>query len=311
VRWAVVVIIVLIASNLTMLLAVSSGRLVASDVPWPNEYPLISPLRSMRAQEHFFTSLQPLREQLTTVLSASPLRSGLYIEYLNTGASISIGAEERFWPASLVKVPVAMAAWRAVEDGLWTADQKLVLQDADRHSVAPVLGGRASGDTVALADALDALLVASDNVAYNLLVRSLPPGALNDLLRALGLEDLFDASGRLAPREYSRIFRALYTSSYLTPDHSQDILARLDRTDFNYFLRGAVPTSVQFPHKWGYHPEERTHSDAGIVYLHNRPYLVVVMAQAADSVNERDAVMKLMTDVSARAYVFFSGEGAR
>jgi hypothetical protein len=80
----------------------------------------------------------------------------------------------------------------------------------------------------------------------------------------------------------------------------------MTESGFPYFLRGAVPAHVPFPHKWGSYPDDHTSLDAGIVYVPNRPYLIVVMVQGRGAVGEREDVQLLMQRISGAAYRFFS-----
>jgi beta-lactamase class A len=270
----------------------------------------ISPLRALVQQDDFLTTLQPLREELRAIVAASPLRSSLYLEFLNTGSNININARERFWPASLTKLPVAIAALREVDRGAWTRDQILTLEQSDRTSVSSDLGRAPAGTRLPLEQVLNSLLRGSDNTAYNLLLRSLPAGSLDDMVEAVGLEDLFDTEGRISAREYARLLRTLYTSSYLSEASSQYLLDLMSASGFPYFMRGAIPESVPFAHKWGSFPDDHTSLDAGIVYVPDRPYLIVMMIQGTGAAGERQAVSDLMQAVSRAAYRYISSANA-
>lgn len=269
----------------------------------------ISPLRSLIDQDDFLTTLQPLREELREITAASALRTSVYVEFLNTGANINVNAHERFWPASLTKLPIAIAAMREVDRGAWRRDQILTLEEADRTTVSSELGQAPAGTRFTLEQVLSALLRGSDNTAYQLLLRTLPAGSLEAMVDAVGLEELFDTDGRITAREYARLLRTLYTSSYLQQSSSQYLLELMNASGFPFFLRGAVPDSVPFPHKWGSYPDDHTSLDAGIVYVPDRPFMIVVMIQGRGVAGEREAVQALMQRIAGASYAFIATAG--
>lgn len=273
------------------------------------EYPLIDPARHLIPQEHFLSTLQPLRERVHAYVDTQEdVNISVYIEYLNTGANIIVKPEERFWPASLSKVPLALAVMGTVESNVWTLDQVLTLEEEDRMSVSSTLHTHPIGTKFTVRELLEELLVRSDNTAYRILGRNVPESEIVAVKEALGLEDLFDAEGEVTAREYTRILRSLYTASYLNRKHSQFLLDILNRAEWKDFLRQSVPESVPFPHKYGADAERNTFSDSGIVYIPQRPYLITVMIEAEKSAP--DAVSKaraqeVMQAISRMAYEYF------
>jgi len=61
-----------------------------------------------------------LPDELAAVDAQNRVRIGVYVRDLDTGASASWRAEQRWYLASMVKVPVAMAVLRGMERGLYT-----------------------------------------------------------------------------------------------------------------------------------------------------------------------------------------------
>ncbi len=271
------------------------------------QYPLIDPARHIVPREHFISTIQPLREKVfARIAEATHLRAAVYIEFLNTGSNIHVGPNERFWPASLTKVPIALAALGAVESGAWTLDTKLALTDEDKIKDSSTLYTRPTGTQFTVGELLEYMLQKSDNTAYAILVRNIPQSELDRVRDGLGLEDLFSAEGKVNAKEYSRVFRSLYTASYLNREHSQILLSILDGAEFNEFLSYSVPGSTPFPHKFGLMPEEHTYNDSGVVYMANRPYLITVLLQT-DGIEATDPayVTDFMRDISLISHEFF------
>jgi Tfp pilus assembly protein PilO len=83
----VVCVILLLTLTGTLVWAFSlQGRLVEN---FQKEYPYIDIARHFIPQEHFVTTLQPLREELISISAKEPAGAvSVYVEYLNTGSNI-------------------------------------------------------------------------------------------------------------------------------------------------------------------------------------------------------------------------------
>jgi hypothetical protein len=147
----------------------------------------------------------------------------------------------------------------------------------------------------------------SDNTAGNILKRNFSDSDVSELVNKLGLSDLFTEEGRYSAKEYARFFRTLYTSSFLAREHSQRILSWLDEAAFNEFLSHSIPQDVPFPHKYGSGAltVNSYYSDAGVVYIPHRPYLIAVMVQGERSLDFEERATVFMREVSEEAYQYF------
>lgn len=269
------------------------------------DYPLVDIARSYIPQEHFIVNIQPLREQLLALANAEPEGTvSIYFEFLNTGANIQINNESRFYPASLVKVPSALVAMKKVERGEWKMGSRLVLFEQDKDARYGDLYKQPVGTTFTIQDLLEALLTESDNTAHRILMRNLSENELDELRDAIGLNDLFDEKQEVSAKEYSRLFRALYNSSYLTRGGSQQVLEWLSQTPFNKTLPAGLPADTMFAHKIGEDDVERNYLDSGIVYLPNRPYLITVMVKNHD----QQAAEDIMKRISQAAHEYINNE---
>lgn len=269
-------------------------------------YPFIDIARNYIPQEHFIVNIQLLRDQLQKITADNKSGSvSIYFEYLNSGANIQINNDTSFYPASLVKLPAAMAVMKKVESGQWHMDNRLVLMEQDRDSRFGTLYTQPVGTSFTIEDLLKAELIRSDDTAHNILMRNLSESELNDLRDAIGLEDLFNERGQVSAKEYSRLFRALYESSYLTRADSERILQWLTETSFNNMLASGLPAHTTFAHKIGEDDEQQNYLDSGIVYLSNRPYMLTVMAKDHDQ-KSADTIMK---QISSAAYKYIKDYG--
>jgi beta-lactamase class A len=259
-----------------------------------NQYPLVDIARNFIPQEHFIVNIQPLREQLEKLVSSQESNTvSIYFEFLNTGANIQLNNDERFYPASLVKIPTALAAMRKIEDGTWNMSSRLVLFEQDRDSRFGDLYKQPVGTSFSIEELLKKLLIESDNTAHKILMRNLSGTDLDKLRDAIGLNDLFNEKSEVSAKEYSRLFRALYNSSYLSRSGSEQLLEWLSQTNFNETLGSGLPEGTKFSHKIGEDDVEDNYLDSGIVYLPNRPFLITVMVKKHSKQNAHEIMQQV------------------
>ncbi len=202
-----------------------------------DRYPLLDIMRHFSNPKDLLTTLQPIREELRFFFEKEDLEfTSLYLEYLNTGANISINPDIRILPASLVKVPLAMAVMKKIERGDWQLHNQLILTKDDRDTSWGEVYNRPIGMPIAIKDLLEEMLLHSDNTAFRILYRNMDLEEVRDVYIALGLDDFFDQEGKITAKEYTRLLRSLYTANYLSPYHSQYVLNILTHTNYDDYL---------------------------------------------------------------------------
>lgn len=268
-----------------------------------NNYPLIDPARQFISQENFIVNIQELRDYFNGLGEKYSEKISIYYEQLNSGANIAVNKDQRFFIASLAKLPVAMVVTKKVEQGMWNWDTKFQMQEKDLDAGSGELYKDTSTKEYPLKQLLEALLIDSDNTANNILTRNLTESDYQGIIDAIGLEDLFDANSQASAKEYSRLLRALYTSSYLERENSQEILKLMSEAKFKNFLSQGLPGEISFAHKYGENSAQYVYADSGIVYVPNKPYMITVIYRGSTGTPEEEKeVMQLMKEISEKAY---------
>lgn len=302
-----VLIILLIITNITSLSFLIYRNNLDAAERFGSQYPLINVARNFIDQKHFITNLQPLRDDLNKLVAENgPSAISIYFEFLNTGANISINPDAKIWPASLVKVPLAMGVMKKIENGDWTEENELVLMKDDRDSAWGDLYKKPIGSRFTISFLLQELLTNSDNTAFRILYRNLSTDELQDIIRAVGLDELFDQEGKISAKEYSRIFRSLYTSSYLKRENSQKILKWLAESPYQEYLGQGIPKEITFSHKIGDNKNVDIILDSGIVYIPNRPYLITVTIDFSQGEMNREKALELMKIISEKSFQYIN-----
>ena len=265
-----------------------------------NKYPLLDPDHGMYEQKDLIINVQTLRNQFEEI--GKDQNVSVYFEFLNTGANISINKDIEIWPASLMKIPIAIAAMKKVEDGEWKLEKKFTIKDEDKNADFGSMYLKPTGSTVSLEELLNELLINSDNTARNILAQNLSIQEIEEVLVHIGIEYDFKNDAKISSKKYAVIWRALYSSSYLSPENSQRLIKIMTKSSAKNYLAPGIPESVEFSHKIGVLHDEKTYADAGIVYVQNRPYILVVMTKNY-SQQESEEIMK---DISEKAYKYIS-----
>ena len=290
------VVAALLASNAILLFKNrdAGGRVESAS---GDKYNLLNPARKLIKQEDLIINFQPLRDYLNDKYEADPGVS-IYFEYLPTGASIAMHKDAEFYPASLLKVPVAMAVAKKIEKGEWKWTNELVLMSPDKDEHFGDLYKEKTGATFAIEELVRRSLSDSDNTAHFILIRNLEIEEISDIYNHMGLKQFLSTEGKMSAKQYSVLLRSLYNASYVSENNSQKLLSYLSRSQFNDFLQSGIPADVSFAHKIGIADDTITYLDSGIAYVKNRPYLLTVMVQS----KEKTMAKGIMKNISENVY---------
>jgi beta-lactamase class A len=129
----------------------------------------------------------------------------------------------------------------------------------------------------------------------------------SELVDSMGLEALFTNEGKISAKEFTRLLRTLYTSSYLKRENSEKILDLMTQASFREYLNQGFPPEVKFAHKFGQNKSTGVFADAGIVYLEERPYMLSVMIEVGEGKSEQNAI-DLMNEISKKAYQYVNSQ---
>lgn len=294
------IISVLVILNITLLFFYfSKGDGAINENFWKN-YPLLSPERGFYAQKDLIVNIQPLRDELTAI--GQDQNISIYFEFLNTGANVAVNKDVKIWPASLMKIPIAIAVMKKIEDGKWKTDGDFFLKDEDKNNEFGKLYEKKTGTRFSAEDLLDEMLINSDNTARNIFVRNMQWENVDDVLEHLGMEYDYKNDERITAKKYSIFWRSLFTSSYLTPENSQKLIDIMSHSATNEYLSQGMPSEVKFSHKIGVAYESNVYSDSGIVYIPSRPFILTVMIKG----HTKEEAQRITKEISEKTYKYIA-----
>lgn len=264
----------------------------------PSQYAFLDPARNFYDQKDLIIDFQSLREEMNKLGENKNI--SIYFEFLNTGANISVNKDTTFWPASLMKIPIAIAVMKKIEKGEWKLSNELVLMQEDKNEKYGMLYTAAAGTRFTIEKLLEEMLINSDNTARTIFIRNLEERELDEVTLHLGIEDIFNSDNEIGTKKYSIFWRSLFTSSYLSSEHSQKLIEIMAQSSAKNYLLQGIDQNVLFSHKIGVYNE--IHADSGIVYAARRPYILTVMIKESDQ-NKAEEMMK---NISQKVYTYVS-----
>jgi beta-lactamase class A len=244
-------------------------------------------------------------------------RAGVYFQELETGDVRVVDGKARFAPASLYKVPVAVALMAQVADApdLLSRRVRFAAEAQGAAGDAPAADPLRPGADYSVRELLTRMLAQSDNDAYNLLTAVVRDESWQTLTATLGLPAVKDRRERdlVTPRGYALVFQALFNVGVLPARESELLLGILSQTTFADGLRLGLPRDAAVAHKFGYRVLDRDHPnpthqlhDCGIVYGNRAAYLLCVMTRGSDY----GALSALIGEVSRLAWQATNGTAA-
>jgi beta-lactamase class A len=270
-----------------------------------SEYQYINPTVIADVGKHFIINFLPLRDKIQEIKDKYPQKTYVYFSYLNNGSWIGNGERDNFAAASLAKVPLSIALYKAAEEGKISLFQEYTIEELDLNSNFGELYKSGSGDTYTIEQLIQIMLEQSDNTALIALSRILErigiSNPYDEVYQAFGWVLDMDQSvnaNEINLKTLSNMFLALYNSKYLSLENSDKVLKYLANSRFDEKIVSGLPENIPVSHKIGISGGNMTFSDCGIIYAPQRHYLLCVGSNGAGE----QMANKFMTEVSREVY---------
>jgi hypothetical protein len=276
------------------------------------EFKFINPLLFVDNAKYTYEELNPLKKKLENYIDEQVRdlkldRASVYYRDLNSGAWTGVGEDDKYVPGSMLKVAILMAYLRIAEEYPGIVNTKLFYKKdpGNRQNYLPSRELEEGYYTVSTL--LGQTIIESDN-ASAIALATAQREEIDKLYSSLRLlNPPTKATDYMSPRDVSRIFRSLYSSTYLLDDYSEQALEFLTRTSFNKGLVAQLDSGISVAHKFGEHtvyyagsdrkPDYQLH-DCGIIYYPKKPYFLCVMTAGKNLSN----LEKTIGDLSALTY---------
>lgn len=303
VRCLVVAVAVLLLSNLAWVAAYRSAKSLHAT---SSAYPLLSKRVLSDARNDPIINFVPLRKALQKKFDALPVEKSFYFEYLPSGTSIRVGADNELIAASLIKVPLCMNLYKAAELGKVNLDQSVTITGSELDNAYGDLWQKGAGTRITLREAARLALAESDNTAAHAIFDTIHTLLTSDQesLNQLDVDqNMQSGEAVIDAKSYSSVLKGLYLSSYLQPKDSEEILQYLTESTAKNRLVADLPTNIRVAHKIGVYNAAWSESDCGIVYEPKRPYVICAMVGLPE-----EQADQFIADISKQVYDYVASQ---
>ena len=247
-----------------------------------------------------------LKENIQSYIIKNKLNASVYVENFRNGAYTGINEKNGFFPASLIKLPVAILITKKIENGELSFDTMLEIKDSDRISSFGELY-KTEEKQLPVRVLLEKMLKESDNTAFRVLVGEVDVEDFQLVLDYYNIEvnaDFQDGKtakhpNLLSPKAMSTLFSSLYFSTVLEPDNSEYLLSLLSDSAFNVGQAANVPNYITIAHKFGYthYGDFRYFHDCGIIYIDESRIFYCIMTKDLDEDTATEAIGVIVNEI--------------
>jgi beta-lactamase class A len=244
-----------------------------------------------------------LRTRLEQVAAEYPGTYGVAVYDPSTEKTVTLNADQRFLAASLNKLPVLFALYKAAARGEVNLEDEISMLRSDVKAYGTgVLYKHPVGYTMTLRECAEFMIKESDNTAWAMLHRYLGRDYIEAELDRIGATSTaYWTPNTTTPNDVLIMLKIIADPSYTTPELSAEMLDVMTGTSFEDRLPQLLPEGARVAHKIGSYGD--TFSDAGMVFpegsnARGDAYFIVVIAADTTEATARSAIQ----DVSLTTY---------
>jgi beta-lactamase class A len=131
-----------------------------------------------------------LDDQVKPLVGSFKGKVSLFAKNLDTGETYALKADERVRTASTIKIAVMIEAFARVAEGKIKWTDEVVLTKEKKVSGSGILTELSDGLHLTLRDAVNLMMILSDNTATNLVLEVLTTDAVNARMESLGFKNI-------------------------------------------------------------------------------------------------------------------------
>ena len=256
-----------------------------------------------------------LDDQVKSIVASFKGKVSLFAKNLDTGETYALNPDERVRTASTIKIAVMIEVFARVAEGKAKWTDEVVLTKEKKVSGSGILNELSDGLKLTLRDAVNLMMILSDNTATNLVLDVLTTDAVNARMESLGFKQIKimrkvgsggeSAAGKdpelkkyglgmATPREMVLVMEKLERGEIISPAVSKEMIDLMKREQG----RNAIGRSLwNVPMASKYGALDRLRSAVAILYT---PKGKIAMAISCDDMPET------MWSVDNPAYLLMS-----
>ena len=229
--------------------------------------------------------------------------AGIYVRDLEGDFGYGVRADEAFFSASIIKVPVMVAVYRKVEKGDLSFSQEIELKEEDWAAGAGWLQWEKAGTKQTVGDLLLLMMTQSDNVATNALVRVVGgKDHVNEVADSLGAKDTLlyqkvssergavpALDNRTTPRDMATMMQKIADDEAASAKSCGYMRDLMYTNELDWWLDAGLPVGVDAANKAGW--LYQVYGDVGIVEHEGHRYTVAILSKHGSATVDEGAVL--------------------
>ncbi len=224
---------------------------------------------------------------------------GYSVVELDDGRQFGARDQKYYTAASTIKVAIFSYLYHQIDAGAINPDTKLTYTKADYETGTGSLQAEPIGSHYKVSYLAERMIVVSDNVATNMLVRTLGRSNIQAYLNSVGLTNVKMATNDVTPQGMTKLLQKIYNGEIMADEGTDLLFVYMKKSILPSRLVAGVPNGVPVAHKIG--SWSGAMSDIGIVFADNRAYAIAVYSSEVGWGEETDAVI---AGISKRVYEY-------
>lgn len=242
-----------------------------------------------------------------------------YFEDLKSGYSYGLNQKKKMLSAGCIKLPLAIALLKEVENGKLELQTKINIEKTDIEKGGSGIIHEFMQKEYSLLELLTAMLIQSDNTAANKIIKILGIDRINELFRNMGLKNTIlrtitseekslnnECDNESTSYELSKCFKILHNCNYLNKEHSDVLLRILKRQQ----IRNKIPFFIE-KEEWANIANksgslENVENDAALMNIKKGNFVFTVMSSNLPSnvygIITISRITKMMWDIIERGW---------
>jgi len=225
-----------------------------------------------------------LDEQVKSLVNSFKGKVSLFAKNLDTGETYALSPDERVRTASTIKIAVMIEAFARVNEGKLKWSDEVILTKEKKVGGSGILNELSDNLHLTLRDAVNLMMILSDNTATNLVLDVLTTDAVNARMESLGFKNIKimrkvfaggeSAAGKdpenkkyglgvATPREMVLVIEKLERGEIINPAVSKEMLDLMKREQGRNAIGRSLP-EVPLASKYG--ALDRLRSSVAILY---------------------------------------------
>ncbi len=270
------------------------------------------------------TRFDDVQKKIADLVAASGAETvAVAFHDLASGKELLINPDASFHAASTMKVPVMLEIYRQVAAGQLALDQRLPIKndflsiaDGSHFSISATDDSELTlykriGETETVRELMRLMIIASSNLATNILIERVSAAHVMELMREMGARHIHVRRGVEDNKAFERglnntttardlmiLLRRIGEGRAISKSSSDEMIRVMFDQQFNEGIPAGLPKDARVAHKTG--SITRANHDAAIVFLPDRkPYVLVVLTRG---ISDEARAHQLIADISRVVY---------